>query len=104
MSALRDLAAHIRKLNANSPEVQNLQSARQYLQWLRQRAIVAIAEDDELRATSAQYRTGGSDTPSNPCLVYRTNTAPDPDEYLFALPSGLMASMVVDALNALPPD
>lgn len=100
MSALRDLAVFIRRLNQNSPE---LQDPKKLLVWLRARALDAIEEDDEVRANAARYRTGGADTPPNPCLVYRKNTAPDPDDYLFALPSGLLATMVVDALNAQPP-
>lgn len=103
MSALRDLAVTIRKLNNQSPEVRDLQSAKTFLQHLKQRSIVALAEDDAAGASSARYRTGGSDTPPNECLVYLRMTAPDPDQYLFALPTGLDATIVVNALNALPP-
>lgn len=100
MSALRDLAMFIKALTPESPQVQQ---PKKLLVWLRARAITAIAEDDQLHENAARYRTGGSDTPSNPCLVYLKGTAPDPDTYMFALPSGLLATMVVDALNAVPP-
>ncbi len=100
MSALRDLAVFITRLDADSPQMTR---PVRLLNLLRQKAVAAIAEDDTVRENSAQYRTGGTDTPSNPCLVYLKSVAPSPDVYLFALPSGADATMVVDALNALPP-
>lgn len=103
MSALRDLAVSIRRLNGASPELQNLDSMRRLFQLMRQRAVDAIAEDDAILANSAKYRTGGADTPPNPCLVYLKMVAPDPDIYQFAAPDGASATLIVKALNALPP-
>ncbi len=100
MSALRDLAVTIRGLNNSSPE---LDRPRQLFIWLKQRAVDAIAEDDAVIQNSAKYRTGGTDVPSNPCLIYLKGATPPQDTYMCAAPTGLMATMIVNALNALPP-
>lgn len=96
MSALRDLAVFIMRIDADG---QSLDRPRRLLNLLKQKATLAIAEDDRIRESTAQYRTGGIDTPPNPCLVYLKGAPPEPDTYLFALPTGIQATMVVDALN-----